>query len=526
MHYALSIPEIRHTICAEVVSHDALSKLSRVSHDWHDSANVILWQSLDSLIPLLRLMPAEIWKMKEGHLSRRRKFTFCRPLKPHDWTPVYERATLVREILLHQRHESTYDKLEESEVVLRAICHCPPPLTLLPRLRRLEFRNWGNPHEYRSRCFLQLVSSSLKYLHVEGPWPKSFDFTSLVHACPAIETIRYTSWELDLSTELAGALVSWRTLTDVDIQVPGRALGLIMSCLAQLPSLAGLRIYCAEYLQAVPSPRLPHNSFPSLRRLVLVSLQHVVVDAVICSWDKRQIQALTLSPHVGGSAAELLHTIACLNEHCEPLALDELTIAGDWLISLHLITPLSRFCNLTNVAIGGTSGSGITDDGYAQLAQLWPKLRRLQLGLPYFPSGPLSCTLSALLHFAKNCHHLERLTLPLDAIDVPNPVPQADLLICRNSSLTYLHVGRASINDPTAVALFLSAIFPGLQEVVCSGESEFNQEEDGAVRGREMIRKWAEVRKMLGVLRKEEYMQWDFVEAMVPGSRVCCIMDV
>ncbi|TRM58930.1 hypothetical protein BD626DRAFT_633699 [Schizophyllum amplum] len=521
MHYALFIPEIRHTICAEVVSHDALSKLSRVSHDWHDSANVILWQSLDSLIPLLRLMPADMWKMKDSPHSGR-KFKFSRPLKPLDWKPVYEIAALVKEIRLHNDRARMYEKPVESESVLRAICDCPPPSTLLPRLRHLQLNEWGTRHKSSSRCILQLVSSSLKSLDVTGPWPRLFNFTSLAHVCPSLESIRCISLDSPLSTGLAGALVGWRALTNVVIDVSGETLGLIFSCLAQLPNLAGLKIYCTDCPQAIPSP--PRGSFPSIQRIALDSLQHAVVDAVICSWDRRHIQTLDFSPYPETSAAELLYTINCLVQHCEPVALDEIVIACDGdspaderLMSFDVLSLLSHFCNLTKVTVFGPAGSGIDDDTCAQLAPLWPKVRRLRLGLDYHLPAPSSCTLSALPHFAKYCRQLEWLTLPLNATIIPNPVSPVGLLDIRNTSLTRLHIGQAGIKDPTAVALFLSAIFPSLEDVDCIGE--FENEEDGAIGERDRVHRWAEVRKMLGVLRKKEEYIWDFVEAMIPGSR-------
>ncbi|TRM58920.1 hypothetical protein BD626DRAFT_177493 [Schizophyllum amplum] len=166
MHGALHVPEIRYAICAEMDSRGGLSKLSRVSRDWYDAANIRLWEHLDSLLPLLCLLPADSWEMAASEASSpRRVFTLTRPLTPLDWAPVLKRSILVK--ALRERIDGTPPGIGVE--ALETMCRSPPPFTLLPHLQDLSFPTKG--YGTHSAFYFQLISPSLRVLQVHGSWP-------------------------------------------------------------------------------------------------------------------------------------------------------------------------------------------------------------------------------------------------------------------------------------------------------------------------------------------------------------------
>ncbi|KAJ7725287.1 hypothetical protein DFH07DRAFT_253208 [Mycena maculata] len=72
-------------------------------------------------------------------------------------------------------------------------------------------------------------------------------------------------------------------------------------------------------------------------------------------------------------------------------------------------------------------------------------------------------TLHGLRGLAKHCKALEDLTVTFDASTVP-PLNHPETRISQ-TSLFRLHVGAGAITDPTAVARFISDLFPNLAEI-------------------------------------------------------------
>lgn len=56
-----AIPELLDMVLSNVDDTRAMVNLSTVNHDFEDAASSIIWRELDSLNPLLRLLPGEFW---------------------------------------------------------------------------------------------------------------------------------------------------------------------------------------------------------------------------------------------------------------------------------------------------------------------------------------------------------------------------------------------------------------------------------------------------------------------------------
>ncbi|TRM58903.1 hypothetical protein BD626DRAFT_633675 [Schizophyllum amplum] len=506
MHAALQIPEICYAICAEM-SRDALSKLSRVSRDWSDIANIYLWGTIDSLVPLLCLMSADLWYLLSDASPHHTSFHFTRPLTPEDWVPVLKRCRLVEVLSLHE-----YDAPTFAADDVQSMLDCPPPFTLLPRLRSLNLYTHTDLQHTRTKFYLGLIPPTLKVLRVQGTWPHGISFTRVAEVCPELESLDCDCSDLEaitsgVASDLARAIRGWPSLTAVDIRLGRLGLAAVLPSLARLPSLSSINLRCFGESQI--SPLLPENSFPSLSYLVLFGIHLPVVDTILCSCTMRPIDTLSLTPCTVSSSEELIHTMRCIQEHCEPLELLRFLMdfdVGDpdeWTLRFEHLAPLAHFPNLLHVTVRGPGHTDISDDELAPLAKRWPHLERLTIGTNIYRSGgERLCSLNVLSAFASNCRKLTHLTLPLNAavsLDVHSPM-------LRHVNLKNLHVGDAPIEDPQEVALFLSALYPNLERV-CYEEGMDAEEVDPTIRvevTRHRTAAWKLVQKILPELQKRE----------------------
>ncbi|KAJ7753610.1 hypothetical protein DFH07DRAFT_823856 [Mycena maculata] len=98
------------------------------------------------------------------------------------------------------------------------------------------------------------------------------------------------------------------------------------------------------------------------------------------------------------------------------------------------------------------------------MARSWPNLQSLHLEAATSLCHPSRMTLHGLRGFAQHCKDLKKLSVTFDASTVP-PLNDPNTIISQ-ASLVWLNVGAATIiTDQTAVALFLSDLFPNLPKI-------------------------------------------------------------
>ncbi|TRM58905.1 hypothetical protein BD626DRAFT_177372 [Schizophyllum amplum] len=517
MHSSLRVPEIRHAICAELDSRDGLSKLSRVSRDWCDVANIYLWENLDSILPLICLLPSDSWETAASSSPLRRVFSLTRPLTPLDWAPVLRRSSLVK--ALREPTSGTYPKIEAE--ALRAICRYPPPFTLLPRLRDLCFHTHDDQQYARANFYIQHISPALRTLQIHGTWPTDVSVMSVAESCPSLDTFDCDCTSLEASTtgmifDLAQAVLKWRALTDVSLCLGPQALNTVLCAVARLPVLRSMTVRCYEHPQRCPI--LSQNSFPSLQHLVFRGCWLSVVDAILASWTVRPVETISITISFGTlvSLEQLTHTLRGIQEHCEPNSLLELLLHFElqyldiWRLRLEHIAPLSHFSNLMHVVVCGPGNFDIDEDACVQFARWWPRLERLTIG-PNIErrAARRLCPLGALHTFAIRCPNLKTLALPLTAHEVPDIDSSLARSSARQSSLTYLKVGDAPIENPAAVAHFLAALFPNLEraeyeELVDDEEEEEVNLVNHQQETKQRMQAWDLVKKTLTSLQNKE----------------------
>ncbi|KAH9929297.1 hypothetical protein B0H21DRAFT_712041 [Amylocystis lapponica] len=114
----------------------------------------------------------------------------------------------------------------------------------------------------------------------------------------------------------------------------------------------------------------------------------------------------------------------------------------------------------------------------------------LQLGANGGRPRRTSVTLEGLVHLARHCPQLSRLVLALDASVIPDSDRQSEGGLA-NDSITKLMVRDSSLEDPIAVAAFLSNLFPNLRRIIAAPSNN-----------KENIRKWKMVESAL--VRRQE----------------------
>ncbi|KAJ7670152.1 hypothetical protein DFH06DRAFT_941528, partial [Mycena polygramma] len=151
---------------------------------------------------------------------------------------------------------------------------------------------------------------------------------------------------------------------------------------------------------------------------------------------------------------------------------------------------LLRFHNLTKLELANDYVFALSDALVLEMALAWPKLQWLHLLSrdPGTASDP-AVTLAALCIFAQHCPALKVLAIDISARTIP-PLDGFDFAV--RPALETLLVGYAPIDDPSAVAEFILAVFPNVTGVGAEQSASLNTVERWELSGR-----WEAVRKLL-----------------------------
>ncbi|TRM57057.1 hypothetical protein BD626DRAFT_635137 [Schizophyllum amplum] len=307
MHPALAIAELRSAICKELILprlHDDtgyidwdyweirrgktdLCSLARVSRAWTPVAEAIIWESLPSLTPLLRLLP-------DDAIMRLR-----RSLRAEDWAQVSRHASLVKDIWVLALQYPVKDQE-------RIAGWLPQGVSLLPRLRRLDIIqyevSWVSPNFVGT-----LLSPSVTALKLWGfrTWPIP-QWPAIISRFPQIasielenpchdffcndvwpgHSIRYSDvGSLNIRFLFPGALTTCDRLTAVRLLVDlDQCTGFILM-MAVCPKLEtldfALQVSGEIYSWAVVD--IPYPSFRSLRSLSCLDAPISLAQSIIAS---------------------------------------------------------------------------------------------------------------------------------------------------------------------------------------------------------------------------------------------------
>ncbi|KAI5892079.1 uncharacterized protein SCHCODRAFT_02577919 [Schizophyllum commune H4-8] len=498
MHEALRISEILfHIFRDEDLRLSDLQHITLVCSVWNEIAVAIMWERPRGDTSILKLLPSDAWSMVEAvsrsergdlvYVGMRlfRRFAITRALCQADWDQMMKRSRYVRSIRwdnLCHGDETTLDKSVYEHILAN-----PPRERLLPALQTLtcvirnaesaeiiqllvgpSLQHWILSVELRRGVHLSDIATAISFARHNCPHIQQFAFLlSNLRGSPFHD---FTCVENAIMDLLCGAGGRMSTLA---IDMPFRPS--LLPALACYPSLHDIKL-SNRMPDLTTMEKLPSNGYPSLRSLILVGFPLRTVIGLVQSWGGcRPIETLEVSDLGSITSRLLLELTEALEKHCDPKTMRQIHImvkphGVPWDVeswgepfALHYahLAPLRAFSNLEYLTVhAARGGNKITDAEYADLVPSWRHLGRIDL-LANGNREPPPASLAALLPFARCQNTLSRVAIQLDASVVPPNDPPAH---ATNESVVSLAVGNAPIANAYAVALYLSKLFPRLQQ--------------------------------------------------------------
>ncbi|KAI0829096.1 hypothetical protein BC628DRAFT_1315937 [Trametes gibbosa] len=479
MNLCLHSPDILRNICEQAYEggyesdcRATVAAFGATCHGIHRVAVKVLWSRIFSLRPLVRCMPADLWResIQEDDDSLSSTISLTRPPDTSEWARFVANAAFVTSFkrfgLAPDLDEDTY----------RTLClYRPQSSLLLPNLRELI---WEDPDADVFEYGYQLLGPKLTTLHLGQPPSDSLVLPilrSLHVKCPLLTHLsvqcRSSIGPEDRVT--SHAISQLKHLETVDMALPLFDDALLH--LATLPGLSVAKIFLPriaevhERLLSVASP-----IFPAITSLHISAIRlEPSVTHLIRRTSSEQLTEVRLSIAHDPPASGVRDFLVALS-HCPSrdvlsvFALSSpLPCSIPLMLSLNALPPLNRpecaldapvfeplfacpeltelemnsfFLRLDNALI-------------SLLANALPRLQSLRLMPPYNAGRLSEVTLEGLLPLLRHCPDLTHLALPLNAT---RPLTYLDAPM-RPSELLTLDVADSPISFPDEAAAFLSA---------------------------------------------------------------------
>ncbi|KAI5822811.1 hypothetical protein K523DRAFT_421821 [Schizophyllum commune Tattone D] len=353
---------------------------------------------------------------------------------------------------------------------------------LFPSLRRLEY---NGPSVY-APCLHRLIPHTLLSLAVT--MVDSHDSTARLErreitALAMLRTrdsIRIREFSLKLSRKstpwpVADILAKWDSLQALSLT--GQIEEDVVDAAISLPHLETLALSCLSWaFLPRPSLQLERRHRLPLRNLRLQGIG--LFNVKLCLDTFPTMTRLDMSElHVRAyyGVSRLSDLCRAVQSRCIMYALENIVLepeldallsptyqSHDPVIALKDFQPLLAFEWLCHCNISVPSTLDIDDNDLQAIAQAWPQVSTLCL------RGHLAsttrCTLEGLVHFARYCKRLERLTIALRGSIIPTPRKKFGLV---HRNLHHLDVLSSPIiaGQEPRIASFLGTIFPSISRI-------------------------------------------------------------
>ncbi|KAJ6465557.1 hypothetical protein C8R47DRAFT_1155050 [Mycena vitilis] len=541
MHCSLRIPEVIAMICSQLepagipwtrirkARGKDLAVLARTCTSFHDAALDALWNHQDTLMNLVRCMPADLWKVLElpealAFLSQG-KVKQSRPIVASDWDRLLKYAPRIKSLRVD-------DKEPNLVLFFEALRLRFPNDYVLPNLQHLA---WG----YSSAASFGYARSVLPFIDLFlGPRISSFGIArcerdahysilpDLVRKYPRLSTVAIgrrseddngdeeeddedsnedgatrAKEPVDPGPPIVDQLSAFvRELTHVQALVVGV---LDRAALIHLGELNTLKILDAQLPVSLSFPANMHRTLFSRLQFIKLEIDQGDIQGftqLIRTWNNAPLGSFEIeltaehrrnfTEPVFLQPVEEFHSL--LGEHCQPDSLTKFSFDipraggyddfGTFVYPGRFLRSLFCFGKLTSVTIRVIDGFDIDDATVCDLALAWPCLRLLSLR----SSGraPPRATLRGLQALAQHCPELHTLAVTFDATDLPPHVR------ITQRKLVSLDVGDSLITAPILVAQFLASTFGALKQTI------FGYGQDRP--------RWLEVENLLSEIRKKE----------------------
>ncbi|KAF7358862.1 hypothetical protein MSAN_01226300 [Mycena sanguinolenta] len=460
-----------------------LASLARTCRTFQDSALNALWAAQTSLLPALGCFPDDLWEPSTD--PEKLSFVeFRRPLVPADWERPLFYWDRIKSFEI-----SSFDPNRSSPAVLETLRICCPTSHLFPNLRKIAWLDAERTHSPLLAVFL----SPRVYSIVLYPGESLMQLSGARHGPLFLATL------LDL-------LSSLERLESLHIRSADAAIFDHISARASFKSFIVNEPWELDFMA-------DHDSVPRLTALEVLSLWSTTQDActtIVGSVAHRGLREINLrfeSVFPDAQATHRLysaidpngsyHTLTTL--HIEDEAINSgAQIPPDdefdsYIVRGETLTILFLFTNLTHINLEPFHGFDLDDALVARMACSWSRVEELKLAfsMDWHIDGevrPARTTLVGIHAIAKHSLNLRTLKLYFDATTIP--------VIERMAIQTnprHFYVFCSPITSPTAVAEFLSNVFPRLSFLHPSCCDDFDNRPQGSA-----MRHWKRVEKIIG----------------------------
>ncbi|KAJ3533597.1 hypothetical protein NM688_g7262 [Phlebia brevispora] len=446
-----------------------VTSLALTCKAYHEPAQNIFWRDQQDLLPLVKCFPVDSWEIITGN------FEFKRALLLEDWARFMVNAARVKSF--HHDGLGTTPGIDHS--VLSMLATYRPSLVLFPNLRKFRWENFGY-HFDSSPLVTVFFSPSLTSITLyRNDFSNALMDSSILRIlkqnCPNLTDLSLggDTWSEDIMglgpavAELILSLSHLRTLYSSPALT-----GAAVVHLATLPSLQSITFTARLDRVSATGLRAEHRLFPSVKTLE-IHLDELDrwSEVLLTSNTSSSLKSLKVTAdsdpqrdillvHVQGWA-QYANTLRSLDlafpesRESPPQMPEwqrlEYTINGPVIAALY---PLRKLEHLSIYCYH----LDLTDEDLWDLSEAFPNLNALRLHSNYSCGRVPRVTAQGVVHLTTRCPSLECLGIALNATNLQWSLPAGTP---PHMHITKLLISDSPIDNPAAVALFLSALIAG-----------------------------------------------------------------
>jgi len=409
---------------ANAVAAAALARSARVCKDFQEPALSVLWRDIPSFVVLLGLLSRV--KQALGNNVGRSQAVYC-DMEPNEWVRFQYYARFVHRCRMPRAERDSWPVIPIDPAIYHALFQHNNSQPIFPCLEELEWSQDASSLHYLLTPFLRRLTVFLRSGSMRGEEEESGQVScvrqrllvDILSASPCLSHLALLgAWD-----EFPGILSSFSlensVLRSLDLYACGPLSSQVIFQLSCFPALTLLRICTRSPLEAFVQPPAFHNlkmllitghaedlasllavaTLPSLITLHLFfedtddpatafnTLSGILSDTALSNWSALAVRSTVLA-----------------KRRVNPALFPRRSL-------LAVIRPILALARLRKVYLDfGTFD--VSDDDIRQITQSWRKLLTLELCCNTPRSQPRGrVSLRALVHIARNCPSLKKLTL-------------------------------------------------------------------------------------------------------------------
>lgn len=456
MHRALAITELLTHILRDVYNDDEglnlrrgikdMARISQVCKIFRDPALDFLWKNLDSLLPLLRLLPLEI---NEEHGDKARLLKVLGDLKSPERQSYISISNRVRTLSFSEPHEPIprnlindiieYNILLTPRIdVLHLRISSEAGLRLLPALITPELTDISLSFDENLYVFNRpldlgdLIKSVYTTIFRCAPKLVHFSVVDLYEALPLLSLTKAPGQDHMDTTCL-------QSLTHAVFYITAASLPQVLELMSQLHKLEDLTIQvCEKNFDEIPRLScFTSETFGSLKNVAFDGSPDIISRIFSAFPANSSIQSVILRMHGLYTNADIALVFsgivaAVSKESLQKIIITSVLSTSDlarwdadsgidtrqFILDIHAIEPALQFRNLEIFSACLGVPLYLTDEDHLRIAQTWCSVQLLYLSsivqrvvLAHKPPA----SIASLVHYARYCRRLKALGLCLDA---------------------------------------------------------------------------------------------------------------